>query len=664
MDYVIDLPQPTAVPDWECFLLPVPLLKSLNHLTIHERCRDHLEHVLVPAAQRTEEAIAQELTRRRVCAVSWRWSSTPPPTLDRLTDWSPMSDLQLSRLKELLRRSQDNYVWVDWACVPQLSGDTMKFINASYDIYSQAQRVVFIPRIKELKRRGWPRLSSQEARHAIGIARTAAEGVFSSGAFSEGLNRVLLDSGRTGRLELQLQLLQGRTDEARAQLESVVSMLLRLLTGEDLVYPTFDYYARAWTLAERLAAFKPSRETPVRLGEMQTAGDALLYAMASFWRDVQRHAGAYVRTGRPSWEVSELSMAVYMRGVDPSEEGVREMWDDMNHMVQLAPTTLGIASETAALAVICVEWLLHEKTGAGDDLGRLAAAFLGECAAYTSIAVAGSSMQEQADPVWFRKYMHFQAGSVYGSTVTRDLILAVYRSCGLQERETADEAVESCLREVFGDSVYSSDGDSKPDIDRLCREAMRHEELHTHMPSTREDGSILSASDFSQMMPPARQAVPITVAVWHEWLTQSGVVVSWWFSKLDQAMPAGPTEYIDVEQLYCDDATKLTGLSLDEVFKFAVTVVYKLHRLDDSKWRLLHLSFLRRAGRCGEGLSPYRNRQALTLKTLLDRDIIRDGRVEADLISAWNQRLLKSIDQAVHDHWLQCVSSTDVVVIS
>ncbi|MGA9997649.1 MAG: hypothetical protein WBP93_19700 [Pyrinomonadaceae bacterium] len=575
-----------------------------------------------------------------------------------------MSDLQLRRLKELVGQSQVSHVWVDWACVPQLSGDTMKFINASYDLYSQAQRVVFIPRIKELKRRGWPRLSRRAASAAIAIVRAAAEGVLSSGAFSTGLNKILRDSGRASRLEVQLQALRGRTDQARGQLESVLDMLLRLLADEDVVYPTFDYYARAWTLAERLAAFKPSREAPVRLGEMQSAGDALLYGMASFWRDVQRHAGAYVRTGRPLWDVSDLSMAVYMRAVDPSEEGVTEMWDDMNHMVQLAPGTLGIASETAALAVICVEWLLHEKTGVSDDLGRLAAAFLGECAAYTSIAVAGTSMQEQADPVWFRKYMHFQAGSVYSSTVTRDLILAVYRSCGLQERETADEAVEFCLREVFGDSVGSSEGDSKPDIDRLCREAIRHEEMHTHMSSTGEDERILSASDFAPMMPPARRAAPIAAADWHEWLTQSGVVVSWWFSQLDQAMPGGPTEYIDVEQLYCEDAAKLTGLSLDGVFRSAVTVVYKLHRLDDRKWRLAHLSFSRQAGRCGEGLSPYRNRQGLTLERLLSRDIIRDGLAQASLISTWNQRLLKSLDEAVHNDWLQCISSTDVLVIS
>jgi Heterokaryon incompatibility protein (HET) len=632
---------------------------------MHENCRTQLEHVVVPAALRTEETIRQEFTRRKVCAVSWRWSNPMPasPASDS-KDWSPMSDLQLHRLKEVVGQSQFSYLWVDWACVPQRSSDTMKFINASYDIYSNAQKVVFIPRIKQLKRRGWPRLSRRAAEDAIAVVRSAALEVLSAGAFSEGLRNILRDSGRANRLEVELKALHDRRDEIRGHLETSMDMLLRLLKGEDLVYPTFDYYARAWTLAERLAAFKPSNDAPVRLGDMQSAGDALLYGMASFWRDVQKHAGAYVESGRPSWDLSDLSMAVYLRGVDSSDEDVREAWTDMNHMVQLAPGAWGITAETAALAVICVEWLLHNKAGVSDDLGKLVAGFLGECAAYTSIAVASASMQEQADPEWFRKYMYFQAGSVYSSTVTRDLILAVYRSCGLQERETADEAIESCLGEVFGESIGSLDGDSKPDIDRLCREAIRHQDLHTYMLSPEEDNEILSASDFAPMMPRPRQAAPVTASDFYEWLTQSGVVVSWWFSRIDQAMPSGATEYIDVEQLYCKDIARLDSLSLDDVFRSAVTIVYKLHRLNDRKWRLAHLSFSRQAGRCGEGLSPFRNRQGLTLEKLLSPGILRGARAQTDLISTWNQRCLKSLDEAVHNHWLQCISSTDILVIS
>jgi hypothetical protein len=658
--------RPRAASDWECFLLPAPMLRGLSRLPMHETCRAQLEHVVVPAALRTGESVRRELGRRNVCAVSWRWSGAmpAPATPERLKDWSPMSDLQLRRLKELAAQSGADHLWVDWACVPQVSGDTMQFINASYDIYSQARRVVFLPRIKVLARRGWPRLSPESARAALALVRASAEGVLSAGSFSEGFNRIFKDSGRVNLLEERLRAARGRGAEVGRQVESSLGALSGLLAGEEVVYPTFDYYARAWTLAERLAAFRPTGGAPIRLGEMQSAGDALLYTMSSFWRDAREHAGANARGGRPSWDVSDMSMAVYMRAVDTSDAETYERWDDMNRMVQLAPGTVGVGSETAALAVICVEWLLHESAGASDDLGRFAASLLGECVAYISLAVAGSTMTELADPKWFRKYMYFQAGSVYGSTVARDLILAVYRSCGLPERETADEAVESCLREVFGDPAESATGGGRPAVEALCREALGHEELHAHMPSAGEGGRALSASDFAPVMPPARAPAPVSVAAWHEWLAGSGVIVSWGFSNLDATMPSGPTEYIDVEHLYCGGVEGLTGLSLEGVFRSAVTVVYRLQRFDEQTWRLVHMSLSRRGGRCGEGLNPYRNLNGLTLERLLGRDILSGGRARAELIADWNGRVVRSLDQAVHDYWLQCVSSPDIVVVS
>jgi hypothetical protein len=649
---------PPAASDWECFLLPFSLLKDLGRLPMHETCREQLEHVVVPAAQRTDESIRRELNRRNVCAVSWRWSDAlpTPATFDRLKDWSPMRDLQLRRLLRLAEQSGADNLWVDWACVPQVSGDTMKFINATYDIYSGARKVVFIPRIKELKRRGWPALPPRAAAGAVDIVRAAAEGVLSSGSFSSAFKKIVTNQGRIERLEGQLRALGGRAGELREHLESVMEMLARLFAGGEVVYPTFDYYGRAWTLAERLAAFTPSGDAPIRIGEMHSAGDAFLYAMSAFWSDAQRRPGA----GRPALSAADLSFSVYSRGVDPLQEGVYELWDDMNRIVQLIPGTVGFASENAALAVICVEWLLHESAGASDRTGMLCASLLGECAAYTSAAFVGATMQERADPEWFRKYMHFQAGSVYGSTVARDLVLAVYRSCGLEERETTEEAFEYCLREVFGETA---EDDSRPGIDRLCREAIRHDELHTHMSSTADGEGSLAASDFAPLAP-SQRAASFDALSWHDWLARSGVLVSWWSSELDQTMPVGESEYVDVEQLYCGDVSGLAGLSLEEVFRSAAAVVYKLHRLSDLKWRLVHVSFSRQAGRCGDGLSPYRIGQRITLEGLLEPGIMKGGRAQVDLIEAWNQRLLKSLDEHVHYYWGQCVSSRDILVVS
>lgn len=644
--------------------MPVSLLLESDQLPVHESCRSRLEHIVIPAAHRTSEAVQNELTRHNVCAVSWRWSSLPPArTLKRLKDWSPMSDYQLQRLNEVAVRSQCEYIWIDWVCVPQLSGDTMKFVNASYEVYSFAQTVAFIPRIKKLNRHGWGTLSQQTAAEAVARVRASAKDVLSSGKFSKGFTQILRDEDRVSRPEAQLRAWKGSNAELHEQLESALNMLLRLLEGHDAYYPTFDYYGRAWTLAERLVRFKPSAESPFRLGQIHTAGDALLYAMAAFWTNVRKHSST--DSERPVLSEADLDFAVYVRGVDPNEEGVRELWDDMNHIVQLAPGILGLASEVAALAVISVEWLLHKETGARDATGRLAARLLGECVAFTAIAVTSASMQEEANVDWFRKYLHFQAGSIYGSTLTDDLILAVYRSCGLPERETAKEAIQSCLALVFDSAAQPTrDGSGVPSIDRLCREAVLHKELHTHMPSNGEGKKNLTASDFAPMLKPLKASGTVRVSEWHDWLAQTGIITCWWFSKLDQTEPLDPSEYIDVEQLYCGDTAGLTGLTLDQLLASTVSVVYKLHRLSDSKWRLVHLSFSRRAGKAGEGLSTFRIRRGLKFENLLTRDITRNGRVREDLIQAWNQRFLTSLDEALHTYWYHCVSATNIIVVS
>jgi hypothetical protein len=645
--------------------MPVSLLDELDQLPVHESCNERLKHIVIPSSERTSEAVQHELTRQKVCAVSWRWNGLPPARarLRQLKNWSPMSDYQLQRLKEAAARSRCDYVWIDWVCVPQLSSNTMRFVNASYEVYSFADAVAFIPRIKKLKRNGWGALSQQTAAETVSRVRASAQEMLSSKKFSKEFTEILRDTDRVLRAEAKLRAPGWTNSELEEQVESALKMLLRLLEGNDVYYPTFDYYGRAWTLAERLVRFKPSVDSPFRLGQIHTAGDALLYSMAGFWRNVEKHGSAYPH--RPVLTASDLNFAVYVRGVDPNEEGVHELWEDMNQLVQLAPGILGVASEVAALAVICVEWLLHGETGTRDATGRLATELLGECVAFTAIGVTGASMHEEANIEWFRKYLYFQAGSIYESTLQEDLILAVYRGCGLPERETANEAIQASLDLVVGSGTEpSARGPAVPGVDRLCREAVLHKELHTHMLSKGAGKQSLAISDFSPLLASLNTTGTIRVSEWHDWLARTGIITCWWFSKLDQTEAVDPSAYIDVEQLYCGDTPGLAGLTLDQLFAATVSVVYKLHRQSDSKWRLVQMSFSRRDGKAGEGLSTFRIGRGLRLDSLLARDITQHGLVKADLLTAWNQRCLTSLDEALHTHWAHCVSATNIIVVS
>src|SRR5262245_61074276 len=120
---------------WECFLLPVATLQRFDRLPAHELCRDQLEHVIIPNGRDHPAEVTRELRRGNVCAVSWRWNAERPAsaTLDSLREWSPMSRLQLNHLKRETAQRGCEYVWIDWCCIPQLTAETMRFINASHD---------------------------------------------------------------------------------------------------------------------------------------------------------------------------------------------------------------------------------------------------------------------------------------------------------------------------------------------------------------------------------------------------------------------------------------------------------------------------------------------------------------------------------------------------
>lgn len=653
--------------DWECYLLPAQFLQNYDHLPIFENCRSQLEHIVIPREEAATERINHELTARNVCAVSWRWSQPLPSreTFNTLDKWSPLSDLQFERLLEKATQTKSDFLWIDWSCVPQFSEDTMKFINSSYDIYSQSPKIIFLPRLKQLKRREWLTLSGEKANEILAIVETTVANIISTGKFSDVFRSIARDPERIERLETRLRNSGYEKNALNKQVKSITDMLYLLFTGNMSVYPTFDYYSRAWTLAERLAIFNPSRTAPIKLGDMHSAGDALLYGMSSYWRDVYRHSDAYSDSARAAVKETDIKLAVYVRGVEYSNEDISETWDDMNQMVQLAPGILGIASETAALAVICAEWLLHKKIGASDNVGRIAASLLGECAAYASLCLESATLLEAADREWFRKYLHFQAGGVYDSTIPKDLILAVYRSCGIEERATEEEAINACLTEAFGDSeVGYQDASDNPSIDKLLREAVRHDELHTYMLSRGNGADNLKVSDFSPMISGASQPKEMSIKNWHDWLAKSGLLVSWWFSRLDQAMPVDPEGFIDVEQIYCGDLSKIKGLTLDEILNSCVSVAYKINRLDDWRWQLVQISLSRSAGKSGEGLSPYRVNHNLTFDNLLGPGVIRNGYADLTLMNEWNGRFLNSLDVSIHNHWLQCVSSNDIRIVS
>lgn len=657
-------PAQFASRDWECFLLPVTHLQGFQLLPVHEICRSTLEHVVVPVGQQGGQAVHHELARRKICAVSWRRDRPMPTaiTISELRLWSPMSSLQLQRLKEMVAQCECRYLWIDWCCIPQLSGDTMRFINASHEIYSSAQEVAIVSRIKPLPRRDWPALSPSAAQAAVAVVRASAGQVISSAEFSPTFIRIMgqHDAGRA--LDVSAKLSTESTISTQA--ESCLAALLRLLQGDEVSYSTFDYFGRAWTLAERLAAFHPSGANSVRMGQVHSAGEALLYGIAGYWRDMRLHDGAYGPEARGSIDRNYLATSVWLRSVDPDDPEVRELWDDCNRMVQLVPGIGGLASEAAALATVCVEWLLHRSTGISDELGLLAAKLLGECVAFAAGAVATAELEEEAGLEWFRKYLYFYAGNIYRASFEQDLVLAVYRSCGLPARETAEEAIDLCRREVFGQAVAGAESSDEPEVARICLEAMRHDDLHAYLLSRGSGKRGLLASDFVAVLPQSEAALAVDARRWHEWLRGSGVITSWWWSRCDQALPGGASDHFDCEQLYCGHVELLDGLSMDEVFRATVAVVYKIHRESDLRWRVVQISLSRRSGRSGGRLSNWRNVNNLRLEALLEPGILGKDGASTHLVEEWNRRCLDGLHGAVHEHWGQCLFARDVAIAS
>lgn len=665
---IADVP-PEAANPWQCFLMPVQILMEMNFLPAHEICRRDLEHLVIPRAEYSSAAVASLIQSMSICSVSWRWGREKREGLTELTiaEWTPMSSLQFSTLKALTKRSNCDYIWIDWCCVPQLSADTMTFINSSHDIYSHSRHMIFLPRKYKLERRGWPLLRTDDANSAIRAIKESAEQALTSKNYSQCFKRVLAqsDHGLAERIEARANKNGVTSDALQRHIESACDSLKNVFLETDITYSSLEHIGRVWTLGERLARFKPGKNNRVRFEEICDAGELLLYCMVTYWRDAGEHAPAAQE--RSTVSEADLATAVYLRGVDPTQPGAHERWDDLNRLAQVVPDLKGVPSETAALALICVEWLLHERTGVGDRLGKLAALLLGECIALVASSVTSATLLEEASREWFRKYLHFDAGAVYESSIAHDAILAVYLNCGMQRHNTAEATIAHVRQEVFGQRAAQSQ-DWLPELELafLTREALQHENVQSYLRPREKRGipNRLCAVDFVPMLGQSRETPELTVAAWSRWLASTGLITCWWFTNRDMTVGFTDSGVINVEHLFFDVVENVDGLPIENLFRRAATIIYSIERYDDLHWRLIHITVSRRDGYCGEWQSRWRVERNLSLKQLLEPDIVFNGRVTGNQIVSWNKRCLSNLHDSLEFYWLQCIHNPKVCMVS
>ena len=132
-----------------------------------------LLYELVPAAACVDFTVGDlDKYEHRMSIISWRWTfdkrectfsdgklESNPPVLD---------DGMIAQIED----AQMEYCWIDWACCPQFTGDTMKYIKTSPLLYERAARIVFYERStckylsigREYVRRAWT-LSERMARN-------------------------------------------------------------------------------------------------------------------------------------------------------------------------------------------------------------------------------------------------------------------------------------------------------------------------------------------------------------------------------------------------------------------------------------------------------------------------------------------------------------------
>jgi len=106
-------------------LLKISSVLSSSALTCYEdvKSTDYLEI----AYSKVTDAMWQ-----KTVALSWRWNKSKPKT--KASEFSPMSSDQWEELRAILREAEKHgleWIWIDWSCVVQYSGDPMIEIQRS-----------------------------------------------------------------------------------------------------------------------------------------------------------------------------------------------------------------------------------------------------------------------------------------------------------------------------------------------------------------------------------------------------------------------------------------------------------------------------------------------------------------------------------------------------
>jgi hypothetical protein len=141
---VLDLHEgmPRAYKQMPLRLIRVHYLLHAEYLPCYEELSGsgELAFVDVPYSETTDELWAV------TAVVSWRWGA-PKPTAFQ-PGFSPMSSEQFAQLRRSMSGwgdAQLEFVWVDWACVPQYSTSPMFEIARSKIYYGRARAMLIVP---------------------------------------------------------------------------------------------------------------------------------------------------------------------------------------------------------------------------------------------------------------------------------------------------------------------------------------------------------------------------------------------------------------------------------------------------------------------------------------------------------------------------------------
>ncbi|KAG2485469.1 hypothetical protein HYH03_015845 [Edaphochlamys debaryana] len=194
---------PASIAQAPMRLLHIEAVLTWTGLKMYEEVQPD-ECIELPYKSVTEEQWAQ------TAVLSWRWGAPKPR--EQQPGFSPMLAPQLEELRLVLQRLQASdlkHIWVDWSCVPQYSADSMVEVLRSKTFYARARVMIVVPTFYPVP---------------------------------EGAVKALLV--RTRRQLAKMDT--GPAAQAARVLQSILDK--ELVAGR-------EYFARVWTLAERMARF-------------------------------------------------------------------------------------------------------------------------------------------------------------------------------------------------------------------------------------------------------------------------------------------------------------------------------------------------------------------------------------------------------------------------